>query len=85
VFGYYSELMNHITGRLSISFGSLESLSAIGGLPVTALILILMEEVVFRVTIQERLSWFVGTPAAILFASSIIFGLVHSVGTTGNM
>ena len=84
MFGYYPELVNHIMGRLSINFGSLEGLSAIGGLLAAALILTLMEEVVFRVTIQERLSWFIGTPAAILFAS-IIFGLVHSVGTSGSL
>lgn len=84
MFGYYPELVNHITGRLSINFGSLEGLSTIGGFLAAALILTLMEEVVFRVTIQERLSWFIGTPAAILFAS-IIFGLVHSVGTSGSL
>lgn len=84
VFGYYTELVNHITGRLSINFGSLEGLSAIGGLLTAALILTLMEEIVFRVTIQERLSWFIGTPAAILFAS-IMFGFVHSVGTSGSL
>jgi membrane protease YdiL (CAAX protease family) len=43
-----------------------------------------MEELVFRVAVQERLSWFIGTPAAILFAS-IMFGLVHSVGTSGSL
>jgi len=84
VFGYYPDLLNHIMGRLSISFGSLEGVSAVGGLLAAALILTLMEEVVFRVTIQERLSWFIGTPLAILFAS-ILFGLVHAVGTTGSM
>lgn len=84
VFGYYTELVNHITGRLSVNFGSLEGLSAIGGLLAASLILTLMEEVVFRVTIQERLSWFIGTPAAILF-TSILFGLVHSVGTSGSL
>ncbi len=84
VFGYYTDLVSHITGRLSISFGSLEGVSAIVGLLVAVLILTLMEEIVFRVTIQERLSWFIGTPAAILF-TSIVFGLVHSVGTTGSI
>ena len=84
VFGYYSDLVNHITGRLSISFGSLEGISTIVGMLLATLILTLIEEVVFRVTIQERLSWFIGTPSAILFAS-IIFGLVHAVGTTGSM
>ena len=83
-FGYYPELVNHITGRLSINFGSLQGFSAVGGLLAAALILTLMEEVVFRVTIQERLSWFIGVPAAILFAS-LIFGFVHSVGTSGSL
>jgi membrane protease YdiL (CAAX protease family) len=84
VFGYYPELLEHITGRISINFGSLQSVSAVGGLLVAALILTLMEEVVFRVTIQERLSWFIGAPAAILFAS-VIFGLAHAVGMTGSL
>jgi len=84
VLGYYPELLRHITGRLSISFGSLEGLSAVGGLLAAALILTLMEEVVFRVTIQERLSWFIGTLPAILFAS-VIFGLAHVVGTSGSL
>jgi len=84
VFGYYPELLKHITGRLSINFGSLESISALGVLLIAALVLTLMEEVVFRVTIQERLSWFIGTPAAILF-TSVIFGLVHAVGTSGSL
>jgi membrane protease YdiL (CAAX protease family) len=84
VFGYYPELLEHITGRISVNFGSLGGVSAVGGLLAAALVLTLMEEVVFRVTIQERLSWFIGTPAAILFAS-IVFGLVHAVGTTGSL
>ncbi len=83
VFGYYPELLQHITSRLSVNFGSLEGLSAVGGLLAAALVLTLMEEVVFRVTVQERLSWFIGTPAAILVAS-VIFGLFHAVGTTGS-
>jgi membrane protease YdiL (CAAX protease family) len=84
VFGYYPELLKHITGRLSINFGSLEGVSAVGGLLAAALILTLMEEVVFRVTIQERLSWFIGTLPAILFAS-VIFGLAHVIGTSGSL
>jgi membrane protease YdiL (CAAX protease family) len=84
VFGYYPELINHITGRLSINFGSLQGLSAIGGLLAAALILTLIEEVVFRVTVQERLSWFIGTPAAI-FLVSIMFGFFHIVGTSGSL
>jgi len=84
VFGYYPDLLHHITGRLSVNFGSLEGISAVVGLLAAALILTLMEEIVFRVAVQERLSWFIGTPAAILFAS-VIFGLAHAVGTTGSL
>jgi membrane protease YdiL (CAAX protease family) len=84
VFGYYPELLKHITGRLSINFGSLEGVSAVGGLLAAAFVLTLMEEVVFRVTIQERLSWFIGTLPAILFAA-VIFGLGHVVGTSGSL
>jgi membrane protease YdiL (CAAX protease family) len=75
-------VLKDITGRLAINFGSLSGAYAIGGLLASALILTLMEEVVFRVTIQERLSWFIGTPLAILFAT-VLFGLVHFVGATG--
>lgn len=82
-FGFYPELLLHITGRLP-NFGSPESISVIGGLLVAILILTLIEEIVFRVTIQERLSCFIGTPAAILFAS-VIFSLFHYVGTSGSM
>ncbi len=84
LFGYYPELLSHITGRISVNFGSPEGVSAVGGLLAAALVLTLMEEIVFRVTIQERLSWFIGTPVAILF-TSVIFGLVHAVGTTGSL
>jgi membrane protease YdiL (CAAX protease family) len=84
VFGYYPELLSHITGRLSVNFGTLEGMSTVGGLLAAALILTLMEELVFRVHIQERLSWFIGTPAAILLAS-VIFGLAHAVGTSGSL
>ncbi len=84
IFGYYPELLKHITSRLSLNFGSLESITAIGVLLAAALFLTLIEELVFRVTVQERLSWFIGTPASILF-TTIIFGLVHAVGTTGSL
>jgi hypothetical protein len=40
--GYYPELLKHITGRLSINFGSLEGISAIGGLLAAALVLTLI-------------------------------------------
>jgi membrane protease YdiL (CAAX protease family) len=84
VFGYYPEEIQHVTSRLSVNFGSLGGATAVGGLLAAALVLTLMEEVVFRVYIQERLSWFIGTPAAILLAS-VVFGLVHAVGTTGSL
>jgi len=82
VFGQYNAVLKDITGRLTINFGSLSGAYAIGGLLAAALILTLMEEVVFRVTIQERTSWFIGTPLAIIFAA-VLFGLIHFVGTTG--
>jgi membrane protease YdiL (CAAX protease family) len=76
VFGYYDQLLQGITGRLSVNFGSIEGLSAVGGLLGAALVLTLFEEVVFRVKNQESLSWFIRRPAAILF-TSVTFGLVH--------
>jgi membrane protease YdiL (CAAX protease family) len=82
MFGDYSAVLKDITGRLSINFGSLSGVYAVGGLLVSALILTLMGELVFRVAVQERLSWFIGTPLAIIFAT-VLFGLVHFVGTTG--
>ena len=81
--GYQDELLQHINARLSVNFGSPEGMVAVGGLLAAALVLTLAEEVVFRVTIQERLSWFIGTPAAILIAA-ILFGLAHAVGTSGS-
>ena len=55
-------------------------LTAVAGLLAVALVLTLVEELVYRVTIQERLSWFVGTPVAIL-VTAILFALAHAVGT----
>ena len=83
LFGYYPQLLQHITGRLTTDFGGALALNVtlLGILALTA-VLTLMEEVVFRVTIQQRLSWFVGAPAAIAVAT-IIFGLAHGVGATG--
>jgi membrane protease YdiL (CAAX protease family) len=83
LFGYGRELVHHITARLPIDIGSGSGLAAIAGLLALALVLTLVEEVVYRVTIQERLSWFIGTPAAIL-VTAVIFGLAHAVGTTGS-
>ena len=83
LFGYYPQLLQHITGRLATDFGGAITLNAtlLGILGLTA-VLTLMEELVFRVTIQQRLSWFLGTPAAIA-AATIVFGLAHAVGATG--
>ena len=75
--GFYPELLSHITGRLPVGIGS------VGALLAAALVLTLMEELVFRATIQERLGWFIGTPLAILF-TSVLFGAVHALGTTGS-
>ena len=81
--GYGGEVVRHITDRLAVDFGSSAGLLAVVGLLGTAAVLVLVEEVVFRVTIQERLSWFIGTPVAILVAATL-FGLAHAVGTTGS-
>lgn len=54
VLGDYSAVLKDITGRLSINFGSLSGVYAVGGLLASALILTLMEELVFRVAVQER-------------------------------
>ena len=72
-----------ITARLPIDAGAGASLTAVAGLLAVALVLTLVEELVYRVTIQERLSWFIGTPAAILL-TAVIFGLAHAVGTAGS-
>jgi membrane protease YdiL (CAAX protease family) len=77
-FGFYSQELAHITGRLTITFGT------VGVLLASAVILTLLEEMVFRVTIQERLSWFVGTPAAVVLAS-LMFGVSHEIATTGSL
>jgi membrane protease YdiL (CAAX protease family) len=82
VIGDYNPVLKDVTSRLAINFGSLSGAYAIGGLLASALILTLMEEVVFRVTIQERISWFIGTPLAIIFAT-VLFGLIHFVGASG--
>jgi membrane protease YdiL (CAAX protease family) len=84
LFGHYSDLRQHILGRLSINFGSMEGLATVGGLLAAMLVLTLIEELVFRVTIQERLGWFLGTPVAILVASAI-FASAHLAGTSGSL
>jgi membrane protease YdiL (CAAX protease family) len=84
VLGYGGELASHISARLPVDIGSAAGLVAIGGLLGLALVLTLAEEIVFRVIIQDRLAWFVGTPAAILLAA-ILFGVTHAVGTGGSL
>jgi uncharacterized protein len=81
--GYGQELADHITARLPVDIAAGAGLTAVAGLLVVALVLTLVEELVYRVTIQERLSWFIGTPASILL-TAVLFGLVHAVGTTGS-
>ena len=78
LFGFYSDEVTHITGRLTLTFGT------VAVLLIAAVILTLVEEVVFRVTIQERLSWFIGTPGAIVLAS-LLFGVAHEIATTGSL
>ena len=82
LFGYYSELVRHVSARLPVTIASQKGIAALAGLLAAALVLTLMEELVFRVTIQERLSWFIGTPAAILIAS-VLFAAAHAV-TSGS-
>lgn len=79
VLGYYPKLVHHITGRLPVHLGSSHGIATLAGLLATVLILTLLEELVWRVTIQERLSWFIGTPAAILI-TSVLFASGHAVG-----
>ena len=76
--GFYSQEVAHITGRLSLTFGTVVVLIGL-----TA-ILTFFEEAVFRVTIQERLGWFIGTPAAVVSAS-LLFGVAHEIATTGSL
>ena len=81
--GYGQDLLAQITGRMPVDVASSAGLAAIGALLVVALVLTLVEELVFRATFQERLSIYVGTPAAILTVA-ILFGLAHAVGATGS-
>ena len=73
LFGFYPQLLHHISQRTS----------QVPGLVVAALILTLLETIVYQVCIQERLSWFIGTPAAILVAI-VLAGFAHAVGTPGS-
>lgn len=81
--GYGRELLDQITGRLPVDLASAAGLSAVAALLAAALVLTLVEEIVFRVTLQERMSRYIGTPAAILVAA-VLFGLAHAVGATGS-
>ena len=81
--GYGPQLVNHISGRLPLDISSGAALTSVGTLLVVALALTLVEEIVFRVTIQQRLSFAIGTPAAIV-VTALLFGLTHAVGTTGS-
>ena len=83
LFGYGWELVDHVTGRLPVDVGSGAGLAAVVGLLALALVLTLIEEIVYRVTIQEYLSSFIRTPAAIVLAA-VLFGLAHAVGTSGS-
>jgi membrane protease YdiL (CAAX protease family) len=81
-FGYGAEVLQQIKTRVSAVY-SLADPNSIATFLAIALVLTLMEEFVFRVTIQERLSWFIGTPSAIALAT-ILFCSVHAIGASGN-
>ena len=78
ILGYYPKLVHHITSRLLVHLASGKGMAALAGLLALDAVLTLIEELVFRVTIQERLSWFTGTPAAIFIASAL-FASAHAV------
>lgn len=74
---FYPAFLEHVRERVPL-FDNLQLLGIVGALLVSTLI----EELSFRALFQERLSWFVGTPTAILFAA-LVFGLMHiSTGTS---
>lgn len=81
--GYGSELLAQITSRLPVDIGSAEGMGSIVVLLAAALVLTLVEETVFRAFFQERMSSYIGTPAAIGVAA-VLFGLAHAVGATGS-
>ena len=70
--GYYHELVHYINARVS-------QVPLLIGL---ALILSLLETIVYQVFVQERLSWFIGMPAAILLAS-VLAGCAHAASAGG--
>ena len=73
LFGFYHQLLHQISQRTS----------KIPGLAGAALILTLFETIVYQVFLQERLSWFIGTPLAILLAS-VIAACAHAAGSSGS-
>jgi len=75
LFGYYHPLIHYINARVS-------QVPALIGL---ALILTLFETIVYQVFVQQRLSRFIGTPAAIVVAS-VLAGLAHAASAgTGSL
>lgn len=83
VAGYGPQLVEHISARLPVDVSSGAGLMSLGTLLLIALALTLVEEIVFRVTIQQRLSFVIGAPAAII-VTAMLFGLTHAVGATGS-
>ena len=81
--GFGPEVLGHITGRLPVDIGSAAGLSAVAVLLGAAIVLTLVEEIVFRAFFQDRLSRTIGTAAAIAVAA-ILFGLAHVVGAKGD-
>ena len=74
---FYPAFLEHVRDRVPL-LGSLQLLGIVGALLVSTLI----EELSFRALFQERLSWFVGTPTAVLLVA-LLFGLMHiSTGTS---
>jgi membrane protease YdiL (CAAX protease family) len=65
--GYYHPLVHYINQRVS----------QVPGLVGAALILSLFETIVYQACVQERLSWLIGSPAAIVLAS-VLAGFAHA-------
>jgi membrane protease YdiL (CAAX protease family) len=82
VLGYLPQVIEHISTRVSTVFGSIGGLTTVGGVLAAMAVLTLIEEIVYRATIQERLIWLIGTPTAVILTSTL-FGVVHAIGTTG--
>ena len=71
LFGFYHPLIHHINARVS-------QVPTLIGL---AIILSLLETIVYQVFTQERLTRFIGTPAAIILAA-VLAGLAHAASGT---